>query len=126
MRPATLAEAVERVRSGAAFGVALDEFLDAFYLDHPDKDSQQHRIDEAPAVLDDAFQDAWVAAVGEHLARRWGLQVPAWTSRPEGYALTELIFVPPSAALHERLDRREPAGIPVAVDLHVRRAAAAR
>ncbi len=49
-----------------------------------------------------------MAAVGEHLARRWGLQVPAWTSRPEGYALTELIFVPPSAALHDVLIAENP------------------
>ena len=23
--------------------------------------------------------DAWLGAVGEHLAQRWGLEVPAWT-----------------------------------------------
>jgi hypothetical protein len=36
-------------------------------------------IDGAPPPLGDERQHAVLGAVGEHLARRWGLKVPAWT-----------------------------------------------
>jgi hypothetical protein len=35
-------------------------------------------IGEEPGRTGEAFQDAYIGAVGEHLARRWGLEVPAW------------------------------------------------
>ena len=35
-------------------------------------------IAEEPGLTGVAFQDAYVGAVGEHLARRWGLDIPAW------------------------------------------------
>jgi hypothetical protein len=85
------------------FGMAIDEFLDAFYLDHPEKLSQQRRIDVAPEIVGDAFVDSWIGAVGEHLARRWDLAVPAWTRRPEHYRLSLPRFVPDSAALRQTL-----------------------
>jgi hypothetical protein len=36
-------------------------------------------IDDEPALLADAREHAMLGAVGEHLARRWGLAVPTWT-----------------------------------------------
>jgi hypothetical protein len=63
------------------FARAIDEFIDTFYLDHPDKARQQRRLDDTPEIMGDAFADAWLGAVGEHLARRWGLAVPPWTRR---------------------------------------------
>ena len=35
-------------------------------------------IGEEPGLTGVPFQDAYVGAVGEHLARRWGLDIPAW------------------------------------------------
>ena len=79
--------------------MALDEFIDEFYLDHPDKRVQQGRIDAVPDIVGDPFVDAWIGAAGEHLAQRWGLQVPTWTLRAEHSALQEPRFVPDSRAL---------------------------
>jgi hypothetical protein len=103
-RPQSLAEVSSAVIAGTkSFGYAMDEFLDTFYLDHPDKLRQQRRIDEPPAIVGDPFVDSWIGAVGEHLARRWGLAVPAWTRRPAHYALSLPRFVPDSKALRRTL-----------------------
>jgi hypothetical protein len=81
-RPQSLGEVSSVVIAGTKpFAYAIDEFLDTFYLDHPDKLRQQRRIDDSPAIVGDAFVDSWIGAVGEHLARRWDLSVPAWTLR---------------------------------------------
>lgn len=58
--PASLSEAVlwSQAQSDVPLPVLLDEFLDAF-----------HEAD-----------DAYVGAVGEHLARRWSLNIPPWTA----------------------------------------------
>ncbi len=58
--------------------VPLYEFLDEFYLSHPNKGEQAAMIADAPDLVGDEFIDGYFAAVGEHLARRWGLQVPPW------------------------------------------------
>ena len=103
-RPQSLGEVSSAVIAGTkSFGFAIDEFLDTFYLDHPDKLRQQRRIDDPPAIVGDAFVDSWIGAVGEHLARRWGLSVPAWTRRPAHYALSLPRFVPDSVALRRTL-----------------------
>ena len=103
-RPASLAEVSGIVTGGSKpFAHAIDEFVDAFYLDHPDKRRQQRRLAEAPAMVGDDFIDAWIGAVGEHLARRWDLDVPAWTQRPIHYRLAHPRFVPDSQALRSTL-----------------------
>jgi hypothetical protein len=103
-RPQTLRE-VSAIAAAEArsFGRAIDEFVDAFYLDHPNKLRQQQRINDAPTIVGDAFVDTWIGAVGEHLARRWDLAVPAWTRRPAHYALSSPRFVPDSRALRATL-----------------------
>src|SRR5262249_62103506 len=83
-RPQDLREVAAATIAGTkSFGNAIDEFIDTFYLDHPDKARQQRRLDEPPAIVGDPFIDAWIGAVGEHLARRGNLRVPAWTRRPQ-------------------------------------------
>ena len=48
-RPQTLADVAEIARQNSSeFSVALDEFVDEFYLDHLDKISQQQRLDVVP------------------------------------------------------------------------------
>ena len=103
-RPQSLSDVSSVVIAGTKpFAYAIDEFLDTFYLDHPDKLRQQRRIDDVPAIVGDAFVDSWIGAVGEHLARRWDLAVPAWTRRPAHYALSLPRFVPDSKALRRTL-----------------------
>ena len=99
-RPQTLAEVAEIARARSAdFALALDEFTDEFYLDHGNKRAQQDRLGAVPVPVGDPRVDAWIGAVGEHLAQRWGLQVPPWTQREEHYALEQPIFSPDSRAL---------------------------
>ena len=99
-RPQTLAEVARIVRAnGFDYAMPLDEFCDEFYLDHPDKAAQQRRLDPVPEPVGDAIADAWIGAAGEHLAQRWGLQVPPWTQRAAHFALADPHFMPPSRAL---------------------------
>jgi hypothetical protein len=64
-----------------------------------------HAIDEIPRH---AFVDSWIGAVGEHLARRWDLSVPAWTRRPAHYTLSLPRFVPDSKASRRTLLLKSP------------------
>jgi len=99
-RPQTLAEVARIAQAnGFDYAMALDEFCDEFYLDHPDKAAPQRRIDPAPDPVGDPLADAWVGAAGEHLALRWGLRVPAWTGRTVHFALDAPHFLPASKAL---------------------------
>jgi hypothetical protein len=82
--PATLAEAVgwfiERGEGrDEAFTMVTSTFLDAFYT-APDRAVQQAMIDDEPALTGDERRDAYVGAIGEHLARRWGLAIPGWAA----------------------------------------------
>jgi hypothetical protein len=48
-RPQTLEEVARIARQRAAdFPMALDGFMDEFYLDHPNKAAQQDRLDPVP------------------------------------------------------------------------------
>src|ERR1700730_5600705 len=99
-RPQNLAEVARISRDNVAdFAMALDEFVDEFYVDHPDKAAQQRRLDPIPEPVGNALADAWIGAVGEHLAQRWGLCVPPWTQRTFHFGLKEPHFMPPSRAL---------------------------
>jgi hypothetical protein len=103
-RPQTLREVSLIARDEPSdFALALREFLDAFYLDHPQREAQARRIAEPAEIVADAFTDAWIGATGEHLARRWGLRVPAWTLRPEHSRLTGPRFVPDARSLRGML-----------------------
>ena len=82
-RPATLAEVARRASAGESlFDVALRELLDHFYL-HPE--ARQAAIDGEPELLADPRHNATLGAVGEHLARRWGLRIPTWTEQPSRF-----------------------------------------
>jgi hypothetical protein len=99
-RPQTLADVARHARERKAdFALALDEFVDEFYLDHPHKAAQQRRLDAVPEAVGDALIDAWIGAAGEHLAQRWALRPPAWTQRPEHFALEIPVFLPSTRSL---------------------------
>ena len=40
--------------------MALDDFVDEFYLDHPDKTAQQRRLDVIPYSVANPLIDAWI------------------------------------------------------------------
>lgn len=99
-RSQTLADVAQIARENSAeFPRALDEFVDEFYLDHPDKVAQQQRLDAIPQPVGSPMIDAWIGAAGEHLAQRWGLKVPRWTERDLHFALHEPVFLPSDLAL---------------------------
>ncbi len=78
--PPTLAEAVRRApEGGAALGVMIDEFLDVFYTEL-DRTKRQAMIEEEPPRTGIERDDAFVGAMAEHLARRWGLRIPTWAA----------------------------------------------
>jgi hypothetical protein len=77
--PKSLADVAAMTREdGDCFGLASDEFQQAFYLEK-DKAAQQAMLDPVPTPTGDPKDDAWLGAIGEHLAQRWGLEVPPWT-----------------------------------------------
>lgn len=100
MRPRSLGEVAARAAEDpGSFADACHEFLDVFYLSHGDKVAQARMLAEPPIATGDAFQDAWIGAVGEHLAQRWSLPMPAWPRRKQHDGLAAPVFVPPSKAL---------------------------
>lgn len=79
MTPVTLARTAEMARSGTPRRLAQAAFLDAFYL-AADAESRWRMIEDEPAREADPRQDAWHAAVADHLARSWLLALgPDWT-----------------------------------------------
>lgn len=77
-RPDTLAEVADAAEAGQkSFRIALAGFLDRFYTNPAER---QQMIDAEPPITGTAITDAYLGAVGEHLARRWGLTVPRWTA----------------------------------------------
>jgi hypothetical protein len=88
-RPRTLLEVAERAQQGEqAFDPALREFLDYFYANPK---GRARAIAEAPPLLDNDVQDAYLAAVAEHLARCYDIDVPAW-SETRGLTLQRPFF----------------------------------
>jgi hypothetical protein len=77
--PKSLADVAAMARQdGDCFGLASAEFGEAFYLEK-DRTVQQAMLDPVPTPTGDPRDDAWLGAIGEHLAQRWGLEVPPWT-----------------------------------------------
>jgi len=82
MRPNTLAEAVERIQSGAVRDVVLAEFIDTFDLAKTDSD-RYASIEREPKLTGDDRLDALVGAIAEYLAKQRRLgRVPHWVSDP--------------------------------------------
>lgn len=80
MRPATLAEVAALTANGDSFDICLANFLDDFYAS-----PSVGALAPAPVLLAPQFgdlghiQDAYLAAVAEHLAQRYDLRLPDWT-----------------------------------------------
>jgi hypothetical protein len=72
-----LREVVARTSATQPIDVHLREFLDEFYVE-PSKAERQRMLEDEPAPTGNSRADAYLAAVAEHLAFRYGLDVPAW------------------------------------------------
>jgi hypothetical protein len=104
-RPGTLADVSRRVLAGQqAFDPAVREFLDEFYS-HPSR--RQASLREEPALIEDV-KDAYLAAAAEHLASRYGLEMPAWVEA-HGRPLKRAFFAGGLEALKAILTVESPA-----------------
>src|SRR5437763_17158893 len=85
MRPATLAQAFERIIAGAEGDMALAEFLDTFYLAETPECRLETLRDEPP-LTGNTRLDALAGAVAEYLARQYKLpSIPVWAFDPVRY-----------------------------------------
>jgi hypothetical protein len=85
MRPATLAEAYERMIAGDEHGHALPEFLDTFYFEKT-AEARLATLRAEPPLTGDPHLDALAGAVAEYLARQYKLpSIPAWAFKPVRY-----------------------------------------
>jgi hypothetical protein len=81
VRPNTLAEAVERIQTGAAQDLTLAEFVDTFDL-APTSEARYATIAEEPVLTMDKRLNALVGGIAEHLAKQHRLgRVPPWVSK---------------------------------------------
>lgn len=71
------------MRSGEDGWVCVREFLDDFYAAQPGE--RQSLIADRPDLTGDQRFDAYLGALGEHLAVHYGLDVPAWVHEPERF-----------------------------------------
>ena len=79
-RPRSLAEVADRVAEG--FDARLREFLDTFYTATESGRGEALAVEPVPVGR---IHDAYLAAVAEHLAQRFGLAVPDWTDAPRRF-----------------------------------------
>ena len=127
MRPATLAEAIERIVDGTPQEKALPEFLDTFYL-APTAEQQLAAICRTPRRDWRPSLDAFVGAAAEYLARQYQLpSIPEWVFEPHRYLDRAWHVSQLDDPRHARIpDLREPGRIPLAQHLHRRASAAPR
>src|SRR5258708_27977867 len=85
IRPGTLAQVLQLVRSGEKFRFCMAGFLDDFYGD-ADVVSRMRRVADDPGLTDDSRTNALLGAIGEHLVSRWNLgDPPSWSHQPERF-----------------------------------------
>jgi hypothetical protein len=77
-RPRSLSEAAAWGRAFGSLDAFLREFLDSFYLE-PDADRRAAMLASEPPLSGAPREDAYLAAMAEHLAFRHHLPVPEWT-----------------------------------------------
>jgi hypothetical protein len=98
-RPRTLFEVANRAADGKqGFDLALREFLDSF---HANAEQRKAAIQQQPQALD-PLRDAYIAAVAEHLARCYRLDIPEW-AETQGMDLKRPFFAGNLESLKARL-----------------------
>jgi hypothetical protein len=104
LRPRTLFEVADRAAGGEQnFDVALREFLDSFYAN---PEQRELAIRQQPPPLD-PLRDAYIAAVAEHLARSYSLDIPYW-AETQGMDLKHPFFAGNLESLKARLTVESP------------------
>ena len=81
-RPQSLFEVAAWSDDAEKFSFNIRDFLDEFYAD-----PRSERFIEEPPVrreilFDDGLADAYLAAIAEHLSRKFGFTPPAWAASP--------------------------------------------
>lgn len=110
MRPATLAEAVDRIVAGGDADKAIAEFVDTFDLARSNE-ARFACIADAPQMTADPQIDALVGGIAEYLAKQRRLgRVPTWAADPRR-RLSEPWFTTtnPNDAMREYLTFASPA-----------------
>jgi hypothetical protein len=87
----SLAGVARRATSGEDFFIAVRELLDEFALLRTET-QRQGAIAKEPQLTGDARHDAYLGALGEHLALIHGLARPDWTVTPRRF-LSRFWFV---------------------------------
>ncbi len=82
-RPFRVAEIAERASEGAQpFDLAVREFLDT-WQGLPGEERREALAEEPVPV--GLVEDAYLAALAEHLAASGGIEAPAWTEAPQRF-----------------------------------------
>src|ERR1039458_5294663 len=82
-RPNTLDDVAQAGNAYSdSFRSAIAGFLDTFYMTPA---RRQAMIDPEPRLCNGPKMNAYLGAVAEHLARRWTLKIPKWTSDPKRF-----------------------------------------
>jgi hypothetical protein len=80
----SLAGVARRALAGGSFDLAARELLDELAL--LQSDAQRTRaLAEEPPLTGDPRHDAYLAALGEHFALRFGIDRPPWVTAPERF-----------------------------------------
>lgn len=85
-RVGSLQAFAEQVRSGEDFRYVLREFLDDINLAAAVRPDELVRmIEQEPPHLEDTRHDAFLGALGEHLAMTYDLRRPAWSTQDDRF-----------------------------------------
>ncbi len=82
-RPQSLKEVVDIFNRCGEIDTAIREFLDEFYLSGDDKRARM--IEDEPVLTYNAHTNAYMAAVAEHLALNYRLDIPQWVCSPSRF-----------------------------------------
>lgn len=78
-RPRSLVEAAQSGRAAGDIDASLREFLDEFYCE-ASVDKRAMMLAAEPPLTTSDRENAYLAAMAEHLALRHGLPIPAWVN----------------------------------------------
>jgi len=81
-RIASLAEVAQIALQAGSLTFALRDFLDGFYADVDLQKLSEEPPRISAALNDNGFADAYLAAVCDHLCRRYALPKPDWIFAP--------------------------------------------
>jgi len=110
-QPMSLAEVAESIRKeflreDSDPWLWVRQFMDDFY--HADAGTRQRLIDVRPEETGDARFDAYPAALAEHFALHYDLQIPEWVAEP-GRFLDRWWFPTQFRSLHAMAIAESPA-----------------